>query len=310
MTDVPDEVRALAAERDERRRAEDFPAADALRDRILELGFSVIDGPDGPSLEPVEIDETARLRPRDVESLLDDVPTARHERPLGRRGMARRRGARARRLPLERRGPRRPVRRRGRNGHGPGRLRRGGRGPAARARDRLGRGTQRRAQAFTWSDRPGGGRIGRADGRRVRAARGRARGSERRGMRSVRHLDRRPPRVPRQRWPGGRRDRGLPDGVPSGRDPRRGAVRREVPVVPDGRHRVFVPHQGGGTAGAPGRRAGQQARTPDVPLDPARRARPALQTQLLPVPGTVPRSVRPARGTARKTPGPRRGPAG
>ena len=75
MTDVPDEVRALAVERDERRRAEDFTAADALRDRILELGFSVIDGPAGPSLEPVEIDETARLRPRDVESLLDDVPT-------------------------------------------------------------------------------------------------------------------------------------------------------------------------------------------------------------------------------------------
>jgi cysteinyl-tRNA synthetase len=75
MTDVPDEVRALAAERDERRQAKDFAAADALRDRILELGFSVIDGPEGPSLEPIEIDETARLRPRDIESLLDDVPT-------------------------------------------------------------------------------------------------------------------------------------------------------------------------------------------------------------------------------------------
>ena len=75
MTDVPDEVRALAAERDERRRAKDFAAADALRDRILELGFSVIDGPEGPSLEPIEVDETARIRPRDVESLLDDVPT-------------------------------------------------------------------------------------------------------------------------------------------------------------------------------------------------------------------------------------------
>ena len=75
MTDVPDEVRALAAERDERRRAKDFAAADALRDRILELGFSVIDAPEGPSLEPIEVDETARLRPRDVESLLDDVPT-------------------------------------------------------------------------------------------------------------------------------------------------------------------------------------------------------------------------------------------
>ena len=53
MTEVPDEVRALAAERDERRRAKDFAAADALRDRIARLGFSVIDGPDGPSLEPL-----------------------------------------------------------------------------------------------------------------------------------------------------------------------------------------------------------------------------------------------------------------
>jgi cysteinyl-tRNA synthetase len=75
MTDVPDEVRALADERDERRRAKDFTAADALRDRILELGFSVIDGPEGPTFEPVENDETTRLRPGDVESLLDDVPT-------------------------------------------------------------------------------------------------------------------------------------------------------------------------------------------------------------------------------------------
>jgi cysteinyl-tRNA synthetase len=75
VNDVPDEVRALADERDERRRAKDFAAADALRDRILALGFSVIDGPDGPILEPVEIDETGRLRPGDVESLLDDGPT-------------------------------------------------------------------------------------------------------------------------------------------------------------------------------------------------------------------------------------------
>jgi GT2 family glycosyltransferase len=75
MTDVPDEVRALAAERDERRRDKDFAAADALRDRILELGFAVIDGPEGPSIEPAEIAEPARLRPHDVESLLDDEPT-------------------------------------------------------------------------------------------------------------------------------------------------------------------------------------------------------------------------------------------
>jgi len=53
MTEVPDEVRALAAERDERRRAKEFAAADSLRDRIAKLGFAVIDGPDGPSFEPL-----------------------------------------------------------------------------------------------------------------------------------------------------------------------------------------------------------------------------------------------------------------
>jgi cysteinyl-tRNA synthetase len=75
MTDVPDEVRALAAERDERRRAKDFAAADALRDRIHDLGFSVSDGPGGPSFEPVGGAEAARLRAHDVESLLGLPPT-------------------------------------------------------------------------------------------------------------------------------------------------------------------------------------------------------------------------------------------
>jgi Glycosyl transferase family 2 len=75
MTDVPDEVRALAADRDERRRTKDFAAADALRDRIHEFGFAVIDGPEGPTFQPVEVARPERLRPRDVESLLDDPPT-------------------------------------------------------------------------------------------------------------------------------------------------------------------------------------------------------------------------------------------
>jgi len=76
MTQVPDEVRALAAERDARRRAKDFAAADALRDRIAGLGFSVIDGPDGPSLEPLPVTEPHRIAAHDVESLLDEPATA------------------------------------------------------------------------------------------------------------------------------------------------------------------------------------------------------------------------------------------
>jgi hypothetical protein len=76
MTEVPDEVRALAAQRDDRRRAKDFAAADALRDRIARLGFSVIDGPDGPSLEPLAVIEPHRIDAHEVESLLDEPAPA------------------------------------------------------------------------------------------------------------------------------------------------------------------------------------------------------------------------------------------
>lgn len=76
MSDVPDEVRRLAAERDERRKAKDFAAADALRDRIADLGFTVVDSPEGPRLEPVRGaagaagEATDRVRPEDVPSAL------------------------------------------------------------------------------------------------------------------------------------------------------------------------------------------------------------------------------------------------
>jgi hypothetical protein len=76
MTEVPNEVRALGAERDQRRRARDFAAADELRDRIAQLGFSVIDGPDGPSFEPLAAAEPRRVAPHDVENALDEPPTA------------------------------------------------------------------------------------------------------------------------------------------------------------------------------------------------------------------------------------------
>lgn len=76
MADVPDDVRALAAQREERRQAREFDAADALRDRIRELGFAVVDGPGGPSLEAIQRAPELRLRPHEVESVLDEPPTA------------------------------------------------------------------------------------------------------------------------------------------------------------------------------------------------------------------------------------------
>ena len=78
MTEIPDEVRRLAAERDERRTVKDFEGADSLRERIAQLGYRVTDGPDGPQLEPVAVQapETERLSPDRIESVLDDAPTA------------------------------------------------------------------------------------------------------------------------------------------------------------------------------------------------------------------------------------------
>jgi glycosyltransferase involved in cell wall biosynthesis len=81
VSDVPDEVRRLAAEREERRKAKDFAAADELRDRILDMGFTVVDSPDGPRLEPIAAaaggDEgsPARVRPEDVPSVLEEPAT-------------------------------------------------------------------------------------------------------------------------------------------------------------------------------------------------------------------------------------------
>ena len=79
MSDVPEEVRRLAAERDAKREEKDFVAADALRDRIAELGFRVIDSSQGPILEPVTPPGPKgprRLRPEEVGSVLGEPPTA------------------------------------------------------------------------------------------------------------------------------------------------------------------------------------------------------------------------------------------
>jgi hypothetical protein len=70
---APDEVEALAERRARARSSNDFAAADSIRDRIAELGWTVTDQPGGgwilaPLSEP---DERVRLRARDVVSLLD-----------------------------------------------------------------------------------------------------------------------------------------------------------------------------------------------------------------------------------------------
>jgi cysteinyl-tRNA synthetase len=49
---VPDDVLALAHEREEARSARDFARADALRDRVRSLGFEITDTAEGPRVEP------------------------------------------------------------------------------------------------------------------------------------------------------------------------------------------------------------------------------------------------------------------
>jgi len=75
--EVPEEVRRLAAERDEARARKDFAAADGLRDQIAGLGFQVADSPQGPTFHPLAPAPPTRVRitPSQVPSLLDEPPT-------------------------------------------------------------------------------------------------------------------------------------------------------------------------------------------------------------------------------------------
>jgi len=81
VSDVPREVRRLAAEREERRKAKDFAAADELRARIADLGFTIVDSPEGPHMEPFggaagdAGEAPARVLPEDVPSALEQPPT-------------------------------------------------------------------------------------------------------------------------------------------------------------------------------------------------------------------------------------------
>jgi hypothetical protein len=74
--DVPDEVHRLAAERQQRREQKDFAAADDLRDRITALGYRVVDGPAGATIERSAPRERIRRRARDVASVLDEPAAA------------------------------------------------------------------------------------------------------------------------------------------------------------------------------------------------------------------------------------------
>jgi cysteinyl-tRNA synthetase len=76
MSEAPQEVRALAEERAERRAAKDFEGADDLRDRIAGLGWSVVDEPSGWRLEVIRPTADAPQRPGDVVSVLDEPATA------------------------------------------------------------------------------------------------------------------------------------------------------------------------------------------------------------------------------------------
>lgn len=77
MAEAPEGVVRLADERAAARASRDFGAADSLRDRIADAGWTVVDEPGGYRLEPVEIEETepaVRRRAMDVPSILDDEP--------------------------------------------------------------------------------------------------------------------------------------------------------------------------------------------------------------------------------------------
>ena len=78
-TQAPDEVTRLVAERSKARGAGNFEEADRLRDRIRDLGWEVMDGPDGTALRPALPSaadaSVGYARPEDLASLLEEAPS-------------------------------------------------------------------------------------------------------------------------------------------------------------------------------------------------------------------------------------------
>ncbi len=78
VSDVPEAVRRLAAERDAMRRAKDYAGADTVRERIRVAGFEITDTADGPVLSPVRAEPSPprRLAASEVVGLLDRPASA------------------------------------------------------------------------------------------------------------------------------------------------------------------------------------------------------------------------------------------
>ena len=77
MPDVPDEVVRLAEERADARSSGDFATADALRERIADSGWTVVDDPGGFRLVPTSGSATeppARRRSAEVPSIPTKTP--------------------------------------------------------------------------------------------------------------------------------------------------------------------------------------------------------------------------------------------
>lgn len=75
VTDLPEEVRALLAERAAARSARDWPRADALREQLKALGWEPQDTAEGSTARPIlpgEPAETGFTRPEDLASALDE----------------------------------------------------------------------------------------------------------------------------------------------------------------------------------------------------------------------------------------------
>jgi cysteinyl-tRNA synthetase len=51
--EVPDDVSALVAERDEARLRKDFARSDEIRSRLVEMGWEVMDTADGTKVRPL-----------------------------------------------------------------------------------------------------------------------------------------------------------------------------------------------------------------------------------------------------------------
>jgi cysteinyl-tRNA synthetase len=76
MAEAPPDVVRLAEERAAARGSRDFAVADALRDRIADAGWSVVDDPGGYRLEPAgeETGSPSRRPATEIDSLLGDAP--------------------------------------------------------------------------------------------------------------------------------------------------------------------------------------------------------------------------------------------